>query len=83
MQDESPEGGRFKKEVFVQGQSNMLLIRDEGGSPELQVSLHTLNTIVALLFSFLTIKINFCPQTVQLLGGRRHFRLQCVQFGIV
>lgn len=37
MQDESPEGGRFKKEVFVQGQSNMLLIRDEGGPPELQV----------------------------------------------
>lgn len=38
MQDESPEGGRFKKEVFIPGQrqSNMLLIRDEGGPPEMQ-----------------------------------------------
>jgi centaurin-gamma-1A len=39
MQDESPEGGRFKKEVIIDGQSYMLLIRDEGGIPELQVSM--------------------------------------------
>ena len=38
MQDESPEGGRFKKEVFIHGQSNMLLIRDEGSAPEMQFS---------------------------------------------
>ncbi len=38
MQEESPEGGRFKKEVVVDGQSFLLLIRDEGGPPELQVS---------------------------------------------
>ena len=38
MQEESPEGGRFKKEVVVDGQSYLLLIRDEGGPPELQVS---------------------------------------------
>ena len=38
MQDESPEGGRFKKEVFINGQSNMLLIRDEGSAPEMQFS---------------------------------------------
>lgn len=38
MQDESPEGGRFKKEVFIHGHSNMLLIRDEGGPPEMQFS---------------------------------------------
>lgn len=31
-------GGRFKKEVFIHGQSNMLLIRDEGGAPEMQFS---------------------------------------------
>lgn len=37
MQEESPEGGRFKKEISVDGQSYLLLIRDEGGSPELQV----------------------------------------------
>jgi Arf-GAP/GTPase/ANK repeat/PH domain-containing protein 1/3 len=36
MQEESPEGGRFKKEVVVDGQSYLLLIRDEGGPPELQ-----------------------------------------------
>ncbi|KAG8231466.1 hypothetical protein J437_LFUL000183, partial [Ladona fulva] len=36
MQEESPEGGRFKKEVLVEGQSHLLLIRDEGGPPESQ-----------------------------------------------
>ena len=30
MQEESPEGGRFKKEVVVDGQSFLLHIRDEG-----------------------------------------------------
>ncbi|CAH1407671.1 unnamed protein product [Nezara viridula] len=38
MQEESPEGGRFKKEVLMDGHSHLLLIRDEGGPPELQVS---------------------------------------------
>ncbi|XP_064618423.1 arf-GAP with GTPase, ANK repeat and PH domain-containing protein 3-like isoform X2 [Liolophura sinensis] len=37
MQEESPEGGRFKKEVMIDGQSYLLLIRDEGGAPEMQV----------------------------------------------
>jgi Arf-GAP/GTPase/ANK repeat/PH domain-containing protein 1/3 len=37
LQDESPEGGRFKKEVIIDGQSYLLLIRDEGGPPEMQV----------------------------------------------
>lgn len=37
MQEESPEGGRFKKEILLDGQSHLLLIRDEGGPPELQV----------------------------------------------
>lgn len=36
MQEESPEGGRFKKEILVDNQSYLLLIRDEGGPPELQ-----------------------------------------------
>lgn len=37
MQEESPEGGRFKKEIFLDNQSHLLLIRDEGGLPEMQV----------------------------------------------
>ncbi|MGH0137723.1 UNVERIFIED_CONTAM: hypothetical protein FKN15_064619 [Acipenser sinensis] len=36
VQEESPEGGRFKKEIVVDGQSYLLLIRDEGGPPETQ-----------------------------------------------
>ncbi|CAG9864076.1 unnamed protein product [Phyllotreta striolata] len=36
MQEESPEGGRFKKEIVLDNQSYLLLIRDEGGPPELQ-----------------------------------------------
>lgn len=38
MQEESPEGGRFKKEIQIDSQSYLLLIRDEGGAPEMQVS---------------------------------------------
>lgn len=34
-------GGRFKKEIVVDGQSYLLLIRDEGGPPEAQVSIAT------------------------------------------
>lgn len=37
LQEESPEGGRFKKEVLIDGHSHLLLIRDEGVPPELQV----------------------------------------------
>ncbi|KAJ8036390.1 Arf-GAP with GTPase, ANK repeat and PH domain-containing protein 3 [Holothuria leucospilota] len=36
MQEESPEGGRFKKEILVDDRSHLLLIRDEGSAPELQ-----------------------------------------------
>ncbi|XP_050746635.1 arf-GAP with GTPase, ANK repeat and PH domain-containing protein 3 isoform X4 [Gymnogyps californianus] len=36
VQEESPEGGRFKKEIVVDGQSYLLLIRDEGGPPNSQ-----------------------------------------------
>ncbi|XP_032821434.2 arf-GAP with GTPase, ANK repeat and PH domain-containing protein 1-like isoform X2 [Petromyzon marinus] len=36
IQEESPEGGRFKKEIAVEGLSYLLLIRDEGGPPEAQ-----------------------------------------------
>lgn len=40
MHEESPEGGRFKKEVFINEQSYLLLIRDEGGVPETQVFIY-------------------------------------------
>ncbi|XP_041371662.1 centaurin-gamma-1A-like isoform X9 [Gigantopelta aegis] len=45
MQEESPEGGRFKKEVVSDGQSYLLLIRDEGGAPEMQFT-HWVDAIV-------------------------------------
>ena len=35
-------GGRFKKEVQIDSQNYLLLIRDEGGIPEAQVT--TLNS---------------------------------------
>lgn len=38
-------GGRFKKEIVVDGQSYLLLIRDEGGPPEAQVGSAATNTI--------------------------------------
>ncbi|XP_078287563.1 arf-GAP with GTPase, ANK repeat and PH domain-containing protein 1-like isoform X2 [Rhinoraja longicauda] len=38
IRDESPEGGRYKKEINVNGQSHLLLIRDEGGPPDAQFS---------------------------------------------
>ena len=52
MQEESPEGGRFKKEVVVDGQSYLLLIRDEGGPPELQVRCWSKREIHRLNFLF-------------------------------
>lgn len=45
MQEESPEGGRFKKEVVIDGQSYLLLIRDEGGPPEMQFS-HWVDAVI-------------------------------------
>uniref|UniRef100_A0A673A893 ArfGAP with GTPase domain, ankyrin repeat and PH domain 2 n=1 Tax=Sphaeramia orbicularis TaxID=375764 RepID=A0A673A893_9TELE len=35
---EKPEGGRYKKEVLVDGQSHLLLIREEAGPPDAQFS---------------------------------------------
>ena len=55
MQEESPEGGRFKKEVVVDGHSYLLLIRDEGGPPELQVTLNDLYSVQnTIRFRYLT-----------------------------
>lgn len=43
--EDSPEGGRFKKEVIIDGQSYLLLIRDEGGPPEMQFT-HWVDAVV-------------------------------------
>ncbi|XP_018094432.1 arf-GAP with GTPase, ANK repeat and PH domain-containing protein 1-like isoform X6 [Xenopus laevis] len=48
VQEESPEGGRFKKEIVVDGQSYLLLIRDEGGPPEAQFAMW----VDAIIFVF-------------------------------
>jgi Arf-GAP/GTPase/ANK repeat/PH domain-containing protein 1/3 len=45
VQEESPEGARFKKEVILDGQSYLLLIRDEGGAPEMQFT-HWVDAVV-------------------------------------
>lgn len=39
-------GGRFKKEVAIDGQSYLLLIRDEGGPPEMQVCVMSLHDVI-------------------------------------
>jgi len=36
VDEESPEGGRFKRDVFVEGANHLLLLRDEGGPPEIE-----------------------------------------------
>lgn len=38
LHEESPEGGRFKKEISLENHSHLLLIRDEGGPPDQQFS---------------------------------------------
>jgi len=48
LQEESPEGGRFKKEVMVHNQSYQLLIRDEGNPPEIQFN----SWVDAIIFVF-------------------------------
>ncbi|KRY51399.1 Centaurin-gamma-1A, partial [Trichinella britovi] len=45
IEEESPEGGRFKKEVLIDGQPYLLLIRDEGGPPEQQFA-HWVDAVV-------------------------------------
>lgn len=61
MQEESPEGGRFKKEILVDNQSHLLLIRDEGGPPELQVGVFDI-LISMLSYYRLVTEGNFRPR---------------------
>ncbi|ODM93998.1 Arf-GAP with GTPase, ANK repeat and PH domain-containing protein 1 [Orchesella cincta] len=50
VQDNSPEGGRFKKEIIVNSTPYLLLLRDEGGPPELQFS-HWTDAIILVASS--------------------------------
>jgi hypothetical protein len=45
IHDTSPEGGRFKKELIINGKPYLLLIRDEGGPPELQFT-HWIDVLI-------------------------------------
>ncbi|CAF1106197.1 unnamed protein product [Adineta ricciae] len=45
MQEESPEGGRFKKEISIDNQSYLLLIRDEATSPDTQFT-HWVDAVI-------------------------------------
>jgi Arf-GAP/GTPase/ANK repeat/PH domain-containing protein 1/3 len=73
IQEESPEGGRFKKEVIIDGQSYLLLIRDEGGPPEMQFT-HWVDAVIFVFSlesedSFLTAHQYFLKMT--------HYRNMC------
>ncbi|CAF1325013.1 unnamed protein product, partial [Didymodactylos carnosus] len=45
MQEESPEGGRFKKEIVIDNQSFLFLIRDEGSAPDTQFT-HWVDAVI-------------------------------------
>ncbi|CAF5016538.1 unnamed protein product, partial [Rotaria sp. Silwood1] len=45
MQEESPEGGRFKKEIIIDNQSYLLLIRDEANAPDTQFT-HWVDAVI-------------------------------------
>jgi Arf-GAP/GTPase/ANK repeat/PH domain-containing protein 1/3 len=45
MQEESPEGGRFKKEINIDNQSYLLLIRDEANAPDTQFT-HWVDAVI-------------------------------------
>ncbi|CAF3726435.1 unnamed protein product [Rotaria sordida] len=45
MQEESAEGGRFKKEIIIDNQSYLLLIRDEANAPDTQFT-HWVDAVI-------------------------------------
>jgi len=45
MQEESPEGGRFKKELQIENQNYLLLIRDEANAPDAQFT-HWVDAVI-------------------------------------
>ena len=76
MMEESPEGGRFKKEVVVDGQSYLLLIRDEGGPPELQFSAW----VDAVIFVFRSVIVTPCIYCCRQRVGLTLLDLHCVDW---
>lgn len=50
MQEESPEGGRFKKEIQIENQNYLLLIRDEANAPDAQVKTKDQIDLLTLCF---------------------------------
>jgi len=55
IEDNSPEGGRFKKELILNNKAYMLLLRDEGGHPELQFT-HWLDVLILVSNSAETVR---------------------------
>jgi Arf-GAP/GTPase/ANK repeat/PH domain-containing protein 1/3 len=45
MQEDSPEGGRFKKEINIDNQNYLLLIRDEANAPDTQFT-HWVDAVI-------------------------------------
>ena len=70
MQEESPEGGRFKKEVIIDNQSYLLLIRDEGGAPEMQFT----HWVDAVIFVFSLESEDSFQQAHQYFQKMSHYR---------
>lgn len=58
VQDNSPEGGRFKKEIIVNNAPYLLLLRDEGGPPELQFT-HWTDALILVASSPQTTNVCF------------------------
>jgi Arf-GAP/GTPase/ANK repeat/PH domain-containing protein 1/3 len=57
MQEESPEGGRFKKEINIDNQSYLLLIRDEANAPDTQVTIYTSRTFFSSIYEIFSLHI--------------------------
>jgi Arf-GAP/GTPase/ANK repeat/PH domain-containing protein 1/3 len=63
-------GGRFKKEVVIDGQSYLLLIRDEGGAPEQQFS----HWCDAVIFVFSVDNLQSYDEVYSFYAQMAHFR---------
>jgi Arf-GAP/GTPase/ANK repeat/PH domain-containing protein 1/3 len=57
MQEESPEGGRFKKEINIDNQSYLLLIRDEANAPDTQVNHLIYSKFISIFFRYSSLHI--------------------------
>lgn len=70
-------GGRYKKEVLVDGQSHLLLIREESGSPDAQVCVCVCVFVSdANVLMCLQQHVSLCSSAVLQLGGCSYPGLQ-------